>query len=305
MKSVRRPLPVALSRLGRDRTRGARALSREALTMIADAVRRGEGDALSSRELSATASALRLAQPAMGTFQRWADDLARLGRAPTAGDRRRALVRWLTHERGLLERELPRIAATAKSRLAPRARVVTLSRSQTVLAALTGLPPRRRPSEVVVLESRPGGEGRRFATDLKESGLPARWVHDGRRAAAVQEADVVVIGADTILRDGSILHKVGTRTLAQLAHRAGVPVYVVAGRTKALDRTGPARLQAPLFDRTPARWITEFWTEDGAVPAARWRGTPAFKDRSASRRSGGAAALRGRRESPARHRSGG
>jgi ribose 1,5-bisphosphate isomerase len=282
------PLLRALARLGRDRVRGARALSRSALRAIERALRsQAQRDRrLSVQHLRAISSALRAAQPAMGSFQQWADDLALLGTSLTTRDRGRALQRWVNQELLRLDRELPRIAATVRARLPPRARLLTLSRSATTLSALARLPSPHRPREVVVLESRPGGEGRLFATDLKRVGIPSRWVRDARGPLELPRADALVIGADTIYLDGSVLHKIGTRDLARRAHRSGVPVNVIAGRSKAFFRMPPGRAPNPLFDLTPGRWVTEFWTDGGAISGSHWHERQ-FRARRPTARDGG------------------
>ncbi len=118
---------------------------------------------------------------------------------------------------------------------------------------------------VTCLESRPGGEGRRLAARWAREGIAARWVPDRERRSAVRASDAVLVGADAILADGSLVHKVGTRALAREARRAGVPFLVAAGRSK---RVPFARLPRPLparFDRTPAREIAGFLTDRGGT----------------------------------------
>lgn len=117
-----------------------------------------------------------------------------------------------------------------------------------------------------MLESQPGGEGRTLASELRGAGIKARWVRDRSRRIAVRDSDLVVIGADTVERDGSVVHKVGTRALAREALRRQVPVVVVAGSSKwvpEFSRSGPL---PRLFDRTPARWIAQYWTDQGRRP---------------------------------------
>jgi ribose 1,5-bisphosphate isomerase len=121
-----------------------------------------------------------------------------------------------------------------------------------------------------VLESLPGGEGRTFARELRRAGLRARTVTDTEGRRLVGATDLVLIGADTVSSDGSVVHKVGTRPLALAARRAGVPVIVVAGRSKNAPDPHSARRLPPRFDRTPARAIQEYWTDEGRVPSAKW-----------------------------------
>jgi translation initiation factor 2B subunit (eIF-2B alpha/beta/delta family) len=86
----------------------------------------------------------------------------------------------------------------------------------------------------------------------------------------VPRADLVLVGADAVYGDGSVVHKVGTRPLTLAALRAGVPVIVVAGRSKSVPGPCPSRTLPPRFDRTPARAVREFWTDRGVVAAAEW-----------------------------------
>jgi len=261
-----------LAQISHDRVRGARPLARAAASAIARGVRSeaGRPAGISAGDLSSLASALRRTQPAMASFRQWGDEVARIPRAGTAADRAARLSLWAIRHGRRLEQELPRLRRTARRCCPPKARLVTLSRSETVREALASLSAPRRPREIVVLESRPGGEGRGFARDFRARGLRARWVPDARGPDALRTADALVVGADTIYRDGTVLHKVGTRRMARLARRQGLPVYVIAGSSKALDRLPPRRSEGRLFDRTPVRLITEFWTDQGPVAPSDW-----------------------------------
>lgn len=170
-------------------------------------------------------------------------------------------------------------AAVAAERL--RGTVLTLSRSGTVLAALR----RAAPDAVVVAVSRPGGEGVGVAETLAEGGLDVTLVPDAAVAhrLATGAVDVVFVGADTVLPDGSVVNKVGTRGAALAAAREGVPLYAVAasdkvaqGATADLGSVDPASLYdgaadlaaaSPLLDVTPADLLDAVVTEDGALSA--------------------------------------
>jgi len=271
-RRIRRPAPtagaleVAFSRIRADRRHGAHALGEaalEALTQLLDRWSRA-GERPSRASAERVARLIEKAQPAMGSFVRWAREWRRLRRA-SSPDRFVSNARaWVRRERAQLRSEEGRLARIARARYPRSARcVVTLSRSRSVLGALSTLPTTRRPTEVLVLESLPGGEGRGFARDLRRAGLRARVVPDSEGEKAVGTADLVVIGADAVYADGSVAHKVGTRSLARAAFRRGVPVVVVAGRSKFTGRPALRRALPALFDRTPSRYITEVWTDRG------------------------------------------
>ena len=206
----------------------------------------------------------------MGPFQQWSLEWARIARTAPADRLVRSLGEW-TRERTARWRDEPaRIARTVRDRFPPAARVVTISRSDSVRRALESLPRGRRPTEVLALESRPGGEGGAFARDLRRSGVRTHVVSDLAGRRAVGEADLVLLGADAVYADGSVIHKVGTRPLALAARRAGVAVVVVVGTLKGVERRRPSRPLGPLFDRTPARLVSAYWTDRGAFPGGQW-----------------------------------
>ncbi|MGD0588959.1 MAG: hypothetical protein ABSA63_09245 [Thermoplasmata archaeon] len=256
---------VAFEGIRTDRTHGARFLGAEALTALARAVNSWSSlsDAALPDAIRTAARDLEQTQPAMGPFLRWANDLRGIARSDARRNPLGRVRSWIRRERACLREERHGLVRTSRGRF-PRARlVVTLSRSQSVLWALEAAPGSRRPGRVAVLESLPGGEGRVFAKALRERGLSARVIPDAQGIAAVVTADLLIIGADAVFSDGSVVHKVGTRALARAAFRSGVPVVVVAGRSKFAHRRPPHRALPSMFDRTPARYVTEFWTDQG------------------------------------------
>ena len=171
-----------------------------------------------------------------------------------------------------------REAAEAAADLAADRRVLTLSRSGTVADVLAAAP-----SSVVVAESRPANEGVGVAEELAAAGVDVTLVTDAAVAHVLAEGDVdaVVVGADTVLADGSVVNKTGTRGAAVAAAHEGVPTYVVTAADKiapATDvelETGPAAavyggdagvsVENPTFDRTPAALVAGVVTERGVL----------------------------------------
>lgn len=176
--------------------------------------------------------------------------------------------------------------ANARSFVAD-ARVATLSRSGTVLDALiSGMP-----AAVLVAESRPGREGIGVAEELS-AGLGEDTVTVTSDAAfpselAAWDADVLLVGADTILADGRVLNKVGTYPATAVAGREGVEVVVVAATDKiSPDTTAPREyrdaseiydgergidVRNPTFDLTLPSLVDAVSTEGGIVDGKRVR----------------------------------
>jgi methylthioribose-1-phosphate isomerase len=98
------------------------------------------------------------------------------------------------------------------------------------------------------------------------------------------EVDCVITGADRIARNGDTANKIGTYSLAVLAHHHEIPLYIVAPTTTVdlrmpsgaaipIEERDPAEVTArfaarnPAFDVTPADLIAAIVTENGVHAA--------------------------------------
>jgi translation initiation factor 2B subunit (eIF-2B alpha/beta/delta family) len=264
-----------LRRVASDRSTGARGLALaglEALDRYVSAWLERPPQDLKT-DCRAVARELRRTQPAMGPFQQWSLDWEEMARTvPLQAIPQRAR-RWIATRRRELLEEGGRLARVARRHFPSDARVLTLSRSESVQRSLVGLGPGKRPREVVVLESLPGGEGRAQARDLHRAGLRVRCADDTEGPALARSVDLFLIGADAVYEDGSVVHKVGTRRLARVARRSGVPVVVLTGYSKAVRRHRPLAPLGHRFDRTPASSISGYWTDRGVIPGGHWTST--------------------------------
>ena len=95
-----------------------------------------------------------------------------------------------------------------------------------------------------------------MVSDLRRAGVRAVLYEDSRRGAALQGTQAVIVGADLVFPDGALVHKVGTRPLARLAARLGVPVLAVADGSKRIPEPSVRHVRlGSWFDRTPARLV--------------------------------------------------
>jgi methylthioribose-1-phosphate isomerase len=148
--------------------------------------------------------------------------------------------------------------------------------------------------QVWVDETRPLLQGARLtAWELKKLGIPFRLVTDNSAGALMAQGlvDRIVVGADRITANGDTANKIGTYTVAVLAHRHKVPFYVAAPLST-IDRATPTGAGIPIeerlaievtevfgtrvapndtqalnfaFDVTPAELITAIITEVGVL----------------------------------------
>lgn len=163
---------------------------------------------------------------------------------------------------------------------------ITLSYSSTVLRALESCWTRDVLKRVIVAESRPLYEGRRTADTLVGMGIPTLLITDAALGFFCSEADVALVGADTIRPNGDLINKAGTLLLALAARHYRIPFYTVSeihkiapvGRRRAplaLEEKDPKEvLPEPIpgvvarnlyFDQTPARFLTGYITERGLL----------------------------------------
>ena len=143
-------------------------------------------------------------------------------------------------------------------------------------------------------ETRPFLQGARLtAWELVRDGINTTVITESMAGPLMRakEIDVVVVGADRIAANGDTANKIGTYTVAVLAHEHGVPFYVAAplstidlatpdGDTIPIEerdqrevshlgssRITPvgANIRNPAFDVTPHRYISGIITERGIL----------------------------------------
>ncbi len=116
--------------------------------------------------------------------------------------------------------------------------------------------------QVWVDETRPLLQGARLtAWELKRLGIPFRLVTDNSAGALMSQGlvDRIVVGADRIAANGDTANKIGTYTVAVLAHRHQVPFYVAAPLST-IDRATATGKDIPIEERKPAEVTEVFGT---------------------------------------------
>lgn len=264
---MRAEISAAVQEIREDRERGARQLALAALQALASVA-----PTCATEELREAARALALARPLMAAIANavaWA-----WSRLLETGDAPRAIGEVMA----VVEMALEGLATAARGIL-PTGTLMTYSYSSTVVEVLG----RVEPGRLIISEGRPLNEGLKTARELAEAGVSMTLITEAQMALFVQEADAVVVGADTILPDGGFVNKVGTRLLALAAGDARVPLYVLSETLKVAAASAPKRFAAEegrarevygekwlevrnvYFEVTPARLVTAYITEDGLL----------------------------------------
>ena len=144
---------------------------------------------------------------------------------------------------------------------------------------------------VIATESRPRWQGHLTIRQLDETGIKTSLIVDSAVRYFMKEVDLVVMGADAVTANGSVINKIGTSQLALAAHEARKNVIIAAETYKfspksllgelieieernsseviadeKLREFSNVSVKNPAFDVTPREYIDLICTEVGAIP---------------------------------------
>jgi ribose 1,5-bisphosphate isomerase len=144
---------------------------------------------------------------------------------------------------------------------------------------------------VIATESRPRWQGLLTIKQLDKLGISATLIVDSAVRFFMKDVDIVIMGADAVTVNGSVINKIGTSQLALAAHEARTNVIIAAETYKfsprsilgelveieertsdevisreKLDEFSNVRVRNPAFDVTPREYIDLICTEVGAFP---------------------------------------
>ena len=120
------------------------------------------------------------------------------------------------------------VAKLASKFIAGETRILTHSRSMTVLACLREAHQMDKNMFVYVTESRPDSSGRQMCDLLTREDIKNQLITDASMGIYLEKVDMVMVGAEGVCASGGILNKVGTYPLAICSRAINKPFYVVA-----------------------------------------------------------------------------
>lgn len=124
------------------------------------------------------------------------------------------------------------IAASARTQIKPNSVVLTYANSSLVSKTLLQAHADGIPFRVIVADARPLFEGKNLARTLMRAGLEVEYTPLSGIAHAVKDANLVLLGAHSMLSNGRLQSRVGTASVAMHAHQADVPVIVLCESVK-------------------------------------------------------------------------
>lgn len=109
--------------------------------------------------------------------------------------------------------------------------IYTHCHSSTVTSILKEAHKKGKRFSVFNTETRPLFQGRKTAIELAKAGIKVTMIVDDAVELALKKADIMIIGADAILKNG-ILNKIGSGLFAEEAFRHKIPVYIASNSWK-------------------------------------------------------------------------
>lgn len=228
-------VPALVEHIKALRVRGAPVIGLSASLLLALLAEGG----LSRQALTAALETLRAARPTavnlMNNLDRMKQALASPEWIPALG---REALRLIEEDRALCDR----IADYGATLVTPGSRLLTHCNTGglatagvgTAIGILLRAHQQGKIENVWVDETRPLLQGGRLtAWELGELGIPYRLICDSMAASlmAQGQVDAVWVGADRIAANGDVANKIGTYSLAVLAHYHRIPFYVAAPHT--------------------------------------------------------------------------
>jgi len=182
-----------------------------------------------------------------------------------------------------------RIGEIGSKRIRSGDTVLTHCNSEAALSIIARAYRDGKDIEVIATESRPRMQGLLTIGFLEEIGISTELIVDSAVRSVINDADAVVVGADVITANGSLVNKIGTSQIALIAHEARTPFIVAAetykfspatimGELVEIEERSPdevlrdagryrhVRVRNPAFDVTPHQYIDVICTEAGAIP---------------------------------------
>jgi ribose 1,5-bisphosphate isomerase len=127
-----------------------------------------------------------------------------------------------------LENSQEKIAEIAAKRIRDNSVILTHCHSSTVTHSLKRAKQGGKAFEVICTETRPLFQGKITAREMLELGVKTTFIVDSATRFFMNQVDLVIVGADAITSEGNVINKIGTSTIALIAHEARTPFYVVS-----------------------------------------------------------------------------
>ena len=190
-----------------------------------------------------------------------------------------------------IKHSVDRIGEIGARRIRNGDTVLCYGYSTSVLSIVSKALEQAKNLKVIVSEARPELEGRLMAKEFLKLGVPTIMIIDSAVSHFMKDVDRVLTGADAVSANGAVINKIGTSTIAAIAHYSRVNVFVAAsvhkfspetlfGELVEIEELDPSlvvpkeimpefegmQIRNPAFDVTPPEHIDLIVTERGVIP---------------------------------------
>jgi len=186
-------------------------------------------------------------------------------------------------------RALERIGSIGSRRIRDGDTVLTHCNSMAAISVISTAHKSGKRVRVIATESRPRYQGITTIGMLDRLGIETELIVDSAARSVMNEVDMVVVGADVITANGTLVNKIGTAQIALAAHESRTGFMVAAetykfspqtilGELVTIEERDPrevlpdiskyshVHVRNPAFDVTPHQYIDTIFTEAGAIP---------------------------------------
>ena len=267
--------------------RGAGRIARSAARSLAEVAKKYEGDNLEEHMAKVAKRLLSTRPTAVSLYNAVCYTLRGIEETNNQLEAKHLLISNAEKFIKTSEEAVDKIAGIASRRIPENSRVLTHCNSTAAVRSIIKALENGKLEMAYCTESRPKRQGFITAKELIEAKVPVTMIVDSAVRYTMPKIDMVVVGADTICSNGTVVNKIGTSQVALCAKEARVPVTVCAesykfspmtmdGERVGIEErspneiTDPSKVPSlglfnPVFDFTPPEHVDAVVTELGVM----------------------------------------
>jgi translation initiation factor 2B subunit (eIF-2B alpha/beta/delta family) len=268
-------IKAEITRLKNDRVHGANWLSLKALKILKLAIQQTRAKSASTliKELESLSHEISLARPGMVSISNYVsffvNEIAACpdGKGNLEKFKPVALLKLMNLTRHVKDAPF-KAANLASSLIEEEDSILICSYSSTIINLFKLALKKQIKFSITILESKFNGidYSRISSMELRKYCIPSAIISKNKLSSVLKRSNVVFMGSDTILSDGSVVNGAPSLHLAGAAKKAGINLFVV-GEVAKLD-VGHSRKfphLEPGFDLIPPELISGIVTEKGLL----------------------------------------
>jgi len=277
MQQVNTKIANRVEAIKEDKVHGATWLSEEAISILTQAVQESRAENLRDfiTELKEITNALTQARPNMASITNYACWFTYEVIAHSQKESDLNSLKALAKAKGneiieVARQAVLKVVRNGTNIIQPSDTIMTCSYSATVCQCFEIAKAENKDFHVVIAESKsPDSKlyGEVTAKQLRLSGISTKVIRDDEIVKYMPHASKVLVGADSALRDGSLINGTPTYVLASAASVAHIPFYSLCQTAKFDPRSyqGKNRKLEAGFDKIPPQLVTGIITEFGII----------------------------------------